>query len=433
MRGMLLMGVMVILIPLAFVSPFSGVLSFLWLAYARPQDWAYQSASSYSLAIAVTTLVGYALFEMPRRPPRLLSHILLLLLWAQMWLANGFAANTELSTPKFVEFSKIILISVLITTLTYTENRIRLLLLMTLASCSSLVIRGMIAITRSAGTIHLQGPGGQFGDNNDFALFLDMTIPLAIYLGASEKNRWIKLVLYVLALLTAITVLFTYSRGGFLGLCTVTLLMVAKSRRKILGLGAALVIGTALFLLVPQGITERMSTIKDAHKVDGSAMGRIEAWQLSVRIVTDHPFVGVGMRNILNMYDRYSTIQNLGIVAHNSWLQIATDAGLPALILFVMTIIWNYVRLGAARRILKARAPDSPLIFYTHGMQISLIAFCVSGTFLSRYDLELLFQVFAMATSVSLLAQELDKEAENNRLVEEALRKSKKLTPVTVS
>jgi probable O-glycosylation ligase (exosortase A-associated) len=433
MRGILLMGIMIILIPLSFVSPFSGILSFLWLAYSRPQDWAYQSASSYSLVIAIATLLGYAIFEMAKRPPRLVTHFLLVLLWGQLLLSTLLASNSELSRPKFIEFSKIVLISILLTTLTYTATRMRLLLLLTLASSASLAVRGIMAIALSAGTVHIQGPGGQFADNNDYALFLDMTIPLAIFFGAAEKNRWIKLGMYVLALMTAITVLFTYSRGGFLGLCTVSVLMVFKSRHKIIGLSAVLIVGLTLALVLPQGIFDRMSTIRDAHKTDGSAMGRIEAWQVSMRIVADHPFVGVGMRNILNLYGRYNSGQDLGLVAHNSWLQLATDAGLPALFLFISVIGLSYWRLGAARRLMKIRAPDSPLISYTHGMQIALVAFCVSGTFLSRYDLELLYQVFAMSASIMLLARQYDVEAENQQVVEKSLRQSRDLTPATVS
>jgi O-antigen ligase len=162
-------------------------------------------------------------------------------------------------------------------------------------------------------------------------------------------------------------------------------------------------------------------------------MGRIEAWQVSMRIVADHPFVGVGMRNILNLYGRYNSGQDLGLVAHNSWLQLATDAGLPALFLFISVIGLSYWRLGAARRLMKIRAPDSPLISYTHGMQIALVAFCVSGTFLSRYDLELLYQVFAMSASIMLLARQYDVEAENQQVVEKSLRQSRDLTPATVS
>jgi hypothetical protein len=71
---------------------------------------------------------------------------------------------------------------------------------------------------------------------------------------------------------------------------------------------------------------------------------------------------------------------------------------------------------------LKARAPDSPLIAYTHGLEVALIGYFVSGNFLSRQDLELLYDVIALATSFHVIARDLEREAEARELGEKAAR-----------
>jgi hypothetical protein len=58
------------------------------------------------------------------------------------------------------------------------------------------------------------------------------------------------------------------------------------------------------------------------------------------------------------------------------------------------------------------------LIAYSHGLEIALLAYFVSGNFLSRHDLELVYEVFALATSLSVLARDLERQAEARETVE---------------
>jgi hypothetical protein len=67
--------------------------------------------------------------------------------------------------------------------------------------------------------------------------------------------------------------------------------------------------------------------------------------------------------------------------------------------------------LGRARGLLKARAPDSLIINYTHGLQLALIGYGTAAIFASRHDLELLYQIAALAGSYMLIAQRYVREA----------------------
>jgi len=249
------------------------------------------------------------------------------------------------------------------------------------------------------------------------ALLLDVTAPIAFYAARGEQKRWLRRGCYALSVMMMITVLFTLSRGGFLGLCVIALGLAAKSRYKVTGLLAVVLIGSITFAVLPGRIAERVGTIRTASEADQSAQMRFDSWWVSLQIIGDHPLLGVGPRNMLGLYSRYLQTENIR-VAHNSFLQMAVDAGLPALLLFLGVIVLSFVRLRRARAVLKARAPDSPLIAYSHGLEIALLAYIVSGNFLSRHDLELVYEVFALATSFGLLGRDLQRQAETSGAVE---------------
>jgi putative inorganic carbon (hco3(-)) transporter len=401
----------VLVLPLAFFSPFAGLISYIWIAYLRPHQWAWLPDSRISLAVAVATLAGYLIFELPRRLPRLLPNALLVLLWVQFGLATLFAYNYESSQPKYVEFSKTILIALLVTALADSERRIRLLYLWMVVGIGLLAVRSFIGVLLSAGEYRSYGPGGMFEDNNDYALLLVMLTPLLYYAARSATQWWLKYGCYALTAMSFVVVFFTRSRGGFLGLCVVALLLGLRSKYKLTGLVAAPLAILLVLAIAPGVVTERIGTIQGAREQDQSAQQRLRVWGYSLEIMRDYPVTGVGARNLLEIYGRYGDPEDAR-VAHNSFLQLGVDAGVPALLLFLLLIGLSYFRLWRTRGILRQRAPDSPLIGYTHGMQVALLGFMVSGFFVSRYDLELVYQVAALATAMRLLAVQYEREAQ---------------------
>jgi probable O-glycosylation ligase (exosortase A-associated) len=421
MRQLLIFSIIILLVPLALFAPFTGLVSYVAIAYVRPHEWAYMPEAQLSLAVAIATLVGYAVFEFTRRAPRLIPNALLLLLWLQLTVATLLAHSQELAQGKLIEFSKTFLIALLMTAMVDSERRARWLLLGTVLAIGFLAFRSNIGIILTLGQTRIYGPGGAFEDNNDYALLLNVAAPMAFYAARSEKNNWIRRVCYAVSAMMMITVLFTLSRGGFLGLCFVLIGLALKSKYKITGIVAVLLIGSLTFALLPDRVVERVGTIGSAPQTDQSARMRFDSWQVSLRIINDHPVFGVGPRNMTEVFDRYLNTGNIR-VAHNSFLQMAVDGGLPALALFLGLMLLSWLRLRRARGILKDRAPDSPLIAYSHGLEIALAGYVVSANFLSRQDLELVYEIFALATSFSLIAGRFEREAEDRELPERGLR-----------
>src|SRR5262245_51532803 len=113
MRQFLIFTIIILLLPLAFFMPFTGLVSYVAIAYVRPHEWAYMPGVQVSLAMAVMTLLGYMLFELTQRAPRLGANWLLLLLWVQLALATLMARWPALAQGKFTELSKTFLMSLL--------------------------------------------------------------------------------------------------------------------------------------------------------------------------------------------------------------------------------------------------------------------------------------------------------------------------------
>lgn len=411
MRQILILGAIFLLVPLAFFIPFTGLISYVGIAYVRPHEWAYMPDTPISFAVAVATLAGYAIFELTRRPPRLIPNWLLLLLWAQISLATVFAHSTALAQGKWIEFSKTFLMVLLMTAMVDSEKRARWLLLGTVVAIGFLAFRSNVGIILAKGETRIYGPGGAFEDNNDYALLLNVAAPIAFYVARAETNRWLRRLCYALSAMMMITVLFTLSRGGFLGLCVVLLCLAWKSKYKITGLLAVVLIASMTFVLVPNRVVERVGSISTASETDQSAQMRFNSWYVCLQIMEDHPLLGIGPRNMLQLYGRYLETENIR-VAHNSFLQMAVDAGLPALLMFLGLLILSCLRLRRTRQVLNAHAPDSRLIAYSHGLEIALLAYFVSGNFLSRHDLELVYEIFALAASFTLLARNLTAASE---------------------
>lgn len=412
MKAALVFSLFFLILPIAFFVPFIGINAYIWFGYLRLHEWAYMPSARFSLVIAVVSLAGYLIFEISKRPPKLLVNWLICLLWLQMCLSTAFAYSLELAQPKFIEFSKILLIAVLITSLVDSEWRARFLYMSTVIAIGLLATRSIISVLLTGGAYRTDGPGGMFEDNNDYALLLVTALPMMIYLARREQNKWIKCMSYGFAAMDFITIFFTRSRGGFIALCMMLLVMAFKSKYKITGL-----IGSAAALLVmlsfaPLVVIERLNTIKTGPSIDESAQLRFMMWGISKRIILDHPVTGVGPGNMMDwrIHQRYAE-EERPRVSHNAYLQIGVDAGVPAMGYFIGIILLSYWRLGRTRNFLNARAPDSLIIEYTHGLQLALIGYGTAAMFASRHDLELLYQIAALAGSYMLIARKYLNEA----------------------
>jgi probable O-glycosylation ligase (exosortase A-associated) len=136
----------------------------------------------------------------------------------------------------------------------------------------------------NGGSFRVEGPHGTFiGGNNEIGLALLMTAPLIWFLALHTAHPRVRQGLYLAVGLTLIAVVGTHSRGAFLGMLVMGLMLFIKARHKWLPALLAMSFAVLLPVIAPQSWFDRMQTI-GAYEQDNSAMGRIGAWQKAVEI-----------------------------------------------------------------------------------------------------------------------------------------------------
>jgi O-antigen ligase len=170
----------------------------------------------------------------------------------------------------------------------------------------------------------------------------------------------------------------TYVRGAWLGFVAGALVLTVTLRRE-----AAVVVGVLLVaagvLLVP-GILRRVETIGDL--TNDTARERLAMLDAGLRLVAEHPIVGVGPGQVKRLYPEYAPAEarrRHTSHLHNTPLQIAVERGVIGLALWVAIFVEFFSRsVRLLRRLPSEAAADRALVA---GCLAAIAAFLVGGLF----------------------------------------------------
>jgi len=413
-RDLLVFGVVMGCLPIAFRRPFVGLLLFSWLAYMRPQDlcWSFARDMRFSFLVGLTMLVGWFVHEAQirkfwRLDVRTGAMLALVGLTTISLLLARQNLNNDYVMRYFFEFVKIIVVALFTTGQVDSKRRLRLLL-WTICICLAFfgVKGGVFGVLNGGGTI-LRGPGGMLEDNNDFALALVMNIPLMFYLGRTENVQWLRRLTDLAVVLTLVTVLLTHSRGGFLAAVATLLVMAWRSRR----LGQAFVVVSlatvAFFLLAPDHVIDRIASIGQGG-AEASASARLRAWGAALSMIEDHPWLGVGLRNFQYHFGQYSPMaegERLAFVAHNSFLQIWAESGTIAFVVYMTMLASVLVTCRYLRRLGSQRAEFLWIRNYALMFEATTVGFLVGAFFLNRGHFDLVYHWVALTSCLLMVAR----------------------------
>ena len=180
--------------------------------------------------------------------------------------------------------------------------------------------------------------GGIFGNPNDLALNMVVFMPFALSSAFKPGPTPRRMIAATCGLLMVATIFFTRSRGGFLGLGAMLVVLVASSVRVRPAVGVAAIVAVlAAVPLAPASFWGRMVSIFDAEKdTTGSRQARIELLKEGVRVFAAHPVMGIGLGQFIN-YEPEERKEAWN-VTHNAILQVAAELGLLGLIPFMYVI-----------------------------------------------------------------------------------------------
>jgi probable O-glycosylation ligase (exosortase A-associated) len=406
-RDLFVLAVVYGSLPVILFRPFYGLLVYSWLAFMRPQDMTWGSSRVLPLSqwVAIAMVAGLLLSIGRERLMTLKPQtVLLLLLAGWITISTLLALVPEMAQEVYGNYWKAILMSVLATGLVRDRRRLRLLLLLIVFSIGFLgAKRGLYGLVRG-GVRFDDGPGGFMSDNNSFALALNMILPLLVGFAIVEKQKIVRIGAAAAAALCLLSILFTFSRGGFLTLVVVGGLLVWRSQRRILVAGL-LALGLAGFLVfssdqISQQYVERAQSIQN-YEEDGSALGRINAWQTSWRVFLDYPLTGVGPNNLAAVFQRYQPGADRFRVAHNAYFQLLAECGLPALLLFLGAIGATWWRLQR----LRGQTALAWVQVQARMLQISIAGYLVGSMFLNTAYSELIYYLMGLSVGLEVVAR----------------------------
>lgn len=410
LRSLLVAGIIFGLLPYCFFRPWIGVLLWTWVGYMSPHRMSYGFAYDFpfALIISAVTLAGLLVSRDRGRIPVTIETVLLAILWLVFFLSTVLSAfYPDAAWAQLTKVSKILLMTFVTAMLINSKQRLLALFAVVAFSLGFFGFKGGIwAILSGGGSADSQvlGPEGTFlGGNTEIGLALNMNLPILIYLRRHVKRRWLRHLMLATFFLSIIAIIATYSRGALLGLLAVVGFLIVRTKARGWGI-ALLVIGIPLVLtLAPERWIGRMQTIK-TYEQDASAMGRIHMWILSMRIAADRPLLGGGFRCMTEEVTlRYfPESPDRGFDAHNIFFQILAEHGYTGLLLYVGLIVVSFGTLGRIHRRARDDLELAWMADFARMIQGSLIAYVVSGFFLSLCYFDLFFLLIATTAAMKV-------------------------------
>ena len=248
-------------------------------------------------------------------------------------------------------------------------------------------------VTTLAGDVFQPRMAGSIGETNRFAQVMLMLVPLGIFRVVGEGSLALRILAGIMTVAITLGVVLSFSRGGAVGLAALVLALVVLRMVQVRHV-VAILIALALILAAFPSYTGRITSLVEAGglgggstaEVDNSLLSRATETLAAALVVVDHPVIGVGPAMFPVYYEEYAQVVGILIrddaerQAHNLYLGIGAELGLPGLIVFLIIGFLTIRMLLAARRASIRVRPDLELL--TTPYLLALLTYYVTGMFL---------------------------------------------------
>ena len=183
------------------------------------------------------------------------------------------------------------------------------------------------------------------------------------------------------AITGAMTILAASSRGSQIGLVAQTAWVAIQRKLKLKILVAIALVAAIGYGLLPAEEKARFSNAG----TDMTSVQRLAYWKAGVKMIENHPVLGVGYFNFPEVYATYSDNKlwhGTAQLPHNIFIQVGTDAGLIGLGIFLMLIYRNLKGARDIRRAVEGN-PEAPAFAagVAKGLTLTTLGFVIAGQF----------------------------------------------------
>ena len=234
----------------------------------------------------------------------------------------------------------------------------------------------------------------------NFSHYLTLGVAVCLGLASGLRHLWARVALLVLAGLTVICNLYTYSAGGLFGmLAAVGVLVLLRRSGKVLVV--VLIALVVVALVAPPALVDKVDRLFSGEAL--TAVARLVTYEQALMVIRDHPFFGLGwggIRTSLEGAYRISRADAVAFTAENYFLQRAIAVGLVGLALYLA--LWYSFAQGVRdlRRRLDRRAGVDPV---TTVMVATAVAFLAQAQVMPATNISsnsVLWLLFAAAEAL---------------------------------
>ena len=382
---------------------YGALITFSVLYYFRPEDFIpglnYIPMARIAGGIGAVALAVGMMSGGRAKIPHVVKILWLLLL--QMALCVPFALWPGGAFSRvFENFDKAVIVAMLIGMTVVTTWELRKLLWIQVSAVAMVTIASILLLHFRDG--RLEGiQKGILENPNDLAISIAISFPIGF--AFMLHARGFRKVLWGIALVfMALGVVLTYSRSGLLAL--ILSLAICVWEYGIKGKRRFIVVITALALVIGMGAA--MSTAHYRARVESIFMGNIEGsgdkgslearkalLKKSLMVAATHPLFGVGPGCFL-------LVDQGWVVAHNSYTELAAEAGFPSLILFLWAVGASLKNIALARKSTHYKE-DPEFRLFTQALWTGMVAYLMGACFAStEYNL---YPYFMMAYTCAMV------------------------------
>ncbi len=428
-----------------------GLLVLIFITYTRFSDVAIRYhgapsvAKSFIALLLIAVIARWIIFS--ERPEGWQKSTVLMIGFGLVGFASILYAVDPIRTQEAsIDFVKDALIVITVTLLLHRGPQLRQV---TWALLAAGLFLGTISVVQyltktfdnnywgfgQAPVMHLVGSSsgnrisGPFGSPNVYAQIILTLVPLALDRFWNESKRWIRILAGYIFVVTSLTVVFTFSRSGFVALAAVFGLMILYYRPQLTSILAMLVVAIILVQFIPSQYVERIETLSllrpDSDynpKNEVSFRGRASEFLVGWMMFRDQPILGVGLKNYPVHYQDYS--RRVGMdprteerSPHNLYIEVLAEQGLMGFFMF-MLILWVVFR-----SVLEARHIFAEFEMHTNegivtAFGIGLVGFLMAAFFIHSAYPRFMWLLFGIALALPRVAQNelaLVKAENNNK------------------
>jgi len=408
---------------------FWGLCSYLFFEYVKPQS--IYTAIDFLPWTKLSLLV--ALLAMRSDPSvrwvKSKVNALMLLFYLQVFLSCVFAFQPSHSWDQISIVINWIILYFLIITLVNSEKRFFIFVLLLLLVNFKMSQHGARTFAMRGFAFAdwgVSGSPGWFQNAGDFGSQMTVFVPLVMGFILALKSYWGRtktLLIYLLPLTGVLSIIGTSSRGAQLALVCVAFWFILKSRVGIKGLLGLLIVGWALYSIVPERMLEKYETAGE----DTTSKARLVYWYYGLENIKDYPVFGVGYNNWVYhcWYNNPNGLsgEKYGIDVgfyfgtkvkrrifclnpHNTFIEAASTIGVPGMILYVFMILQVFVINARTRA--NAKKLGNNFIFYTaHGLDAGLVGYLVSSFFITVLFYPIFWMQLALTVALNQVSRRL--------------------------